>query len=439
MNETEKFETDFTKLVKALVKRLPLILLAALLAGGVGLFALRAPKTIVYKAKVSFLVQNNYAMEEENSEPAEDSGSLKTPSIETYAYVASSPTVLDTVVARSGIPFSSSELKKMVSVSTESKNINVFSVLIQTQSKEDTALVAQAISDHLPEVLAEITSCTPPRVLDFGSVSSAHSGGLSVKGGVLAALAAAFLTACFCAKKYADDEAKGDVELCVDELGTLNAEAVPVSVFRSSDDEETLKKLRSALRLSLSEKSGCRVVGLTGAKPDPEKEALACRLSRSFAQLGERVLLIEADLRDEKSEPGEKLKSEKGLCDILRGSIPAHEALRRIEEESLAFSYLAAGMVEDDSAELLDERKLLSVIRPLEAEFDYILIDLENIGANIDAALLCRELDGVLVFFRDGNCSRRQMNECLTQLSYAKARLLGFAVLLPQKPKREKA
>ena len=117
------------------------------------------------------------------------------------------------------------------------------------------------------------------------------------------------------------------------------------------------------------------------------------------------------------------------LATAKLSALPASCCIDEVVNGKGAFSLLPAGEGSDAASELLDSRKLLPVLRELKSSYDYILLDLEAIGSSVDAASVGKELDGIVVALRDDCCKRNQLDRCVSQLEYASAKILGFAVL----------
>ena len=444
MNDLGRKEIDLWKLLKYLIKKLPVFLFAALIAAGAAFLLFKKPASTTYTMKVSFFVQPSYVYTEpktgsaENDIASDNAVTTSVSSLETYTYVASSPAMLEAVINRAGLPYSVSDLGKMVSVEARNVKAYAFSVTIKSRSKDDCARIAEAYADYLPEELSEMTSCVLPLVLDRGTLSARHSSGASVQGMLLAAFAAIFVLLCLYTKRYADDEAKGNIALLKEELPALIKEEKPVTLFHTAENEEDLKRLRATLRLAASGKSSCPVIGLTGAKADSEKETIAFRLAGSFAELGDRVLLIDANLHDPCLHISAGSEKSPGLCDALRKKAAVSDLVKKIVIDDCSFSFLPAGDDAGEASELLDERRLLPILQELQQENDLILLNLEPVGERVDTAPICRAIDGSVVFVRERKCTRYEFKRCIGELSFAAANIFCYAVLLPSKPFREK-
>lgn len=438
MNKKDDFELNFAKLFWALWKCLPIILLVSAITAGIAYNSFRTPVTTKYIGKVTFLVPKEFSVSntqiEYETEPNPKNYSnetikeivLSSTSVDTYCFVAVAPTTCDIIASRAELSYTGEKLSRMVTAAQEKTNTYTFAVKVTTSDKEESLKIAKAFADYLPEVISEVSSNQTLRVLNPGSVSKQTTGGANVKKTAIYTVIAAVLTCCVIALVYLIKEYTGENRVLSSDVQRLYPERKKLSVFSSRGKAEAIKRLRTNLLLSLPDSEKCRMIGLTAAHPDPAKDDIALGLSRSLAEMGDRVLLIDADLRSHRLQDLLKLKPDAGLSELVRKNEAGGSAVQLIQEDGFSYSFLSAGDGAAAASELLDRRKLLPVLHDLQTSYDYILFDLEAIGSSVDAASVGKELDGVVVAFRDERCTRNQLTGCMTQLEYAAANVLGF-------------
>lgn len=96
------------------------------------------------------------------------------------------------------------------------------------------------------------------------------------------------------------------------------------------------------------------------------------------------------------------------------------------KKDGAPHSFLATGDATDDTSAFLDRRKLSPVRHDLMGDYDFVLLDLESIGASIDTFSVGKDLDGILVALREEGSTRNQFDDCLSQLKYASDILLSL-------------
>ena len=204
----------------------------------------------------------------------------------------------------------------------------------------------------------------------------------------------------------------------------------PVCENLSFAAREAFKRLRTNLSISFpEEEETCRVIGVTSAQPSDGKSTISVNLAYSLAELGKKVLLIDADMR--RSSLHEKLDVDKepGLSELLRNSNDIHATLKPYKgAKETTFDILTSGSVPGNPSELLNSKRMGTLLGNLAKSYSYIVVDLPPIGAVIDAVSLADRLDGMLVVVRENTCPRSLLDECMQQLDYAGVKVLGFVV-----------
>ena len=204
----------------------------------------------------------------------------------------------------------------------------------------------------------------------------------------------------------------------------------PICENLSFAAREAFKRLRTNLALGFpEEEEACRLIGVTSPQPSDGKSTISVNLAYSLAELGKKVLLIDADMR--RSTLHEKLRVDKepGLSELLRNSNDIHATLKKYEGGSeTSFDILTSGSTPGNPSELLNSKRMGTLLSTLAKSYAYIIVDLPPIGAVVDAVSLAGRLDGMLIVVRENTCPRSLLDECMRQLEYADVRILGFVV-----------
>jgi len=135
------------------------------------------------------------------------------------------------------------------------------------------------------------------------------------------------------------------------------------------------------------------------ARPDQGGSTTAANLAIALAEIGNRVVLVDADMRRPCLHTFFGEDNEAGLTTLLAdGHYGAQRALRRTGIENLAL--LPAGPEVPNPAALLSSERMRRLIAELETHCDYVVIDTPSAAAFADAALLGPLVDGVVLVFR---------------------------------------
>ncbi|PIQ37377.1 MAG: exopolysaccharide biosynthesis protein [Lysobacterales bacterium CG17_big_fil_post_rev_8_21_14_2_50_64_11] len=201
-------------------------------------------------------------------------------------------------------------------------------------------------------------------------------------------------------------------------VGTpIQALADPRSAFA-----EAYRSLRTALQFSTSD-GVPRSLLITSATPSEGKSTTALVLAQNFAQLGRRVLLIDADLRNPSQHKLLGLDNGAGLSNCLTGAVKVPELIQATRTEGL--SVLLAGPLPPNPAELLAGPRLVSLLTAACHKYDQVIIDGPPVMGLADAPIIANQAGGTLLVVEFGNARMGVVRASLKRLAAARVRLLG--------------
>lgn len=185
---------------------------------------------------------------------------------------------------------------------------------------------------------------------------------------------------------------------------------------------EQIKYIRANIQFCGDEK---KVILFTSTTASEGKSTLTLELAKSMAELGKRVLLVDADLRRStlKSKVANREDVRLGLSHYLSGLANLDESLCVTGEPVMYM--LLAGPVPPNPAELLAGRRLDALLDWGRKQFDYILVDTAPLGTVSDAALLARKCDGAVVVIEAAKIPYRAVQGVVQQLRDANCPMLG--------------
>ena len=170
-----------------------------------------------------------------------------------------------------------------------------------------------------------------------------------------------------------------------------------------SIEAENYRSIRTAL-LVTAEQHAARSILVSSPEPGDGKTTLVCNLALSLAQSGQRVLLLDADLRRPNVHHLFRVPQPIGLSEVLQGELDVLNAVRPTIIPGL--SLITAGQVPANPAELLSSPRLHQALRDVRDEFDYVLIDAPPLLAVSDPCILARHCDGLLLVTRINKTTR---------------------------------
>jgi len=195
-----------------------------------------------------------------------------------------------------------------------------------------------------------------------------------------------------------------------------------------SQMSEAFRALRTALLLSQADHPP-QVILVTSALPREGKTTAAANLAVTLAQLGDRTLLIDADLR--KPGVGRLLNMLDGKYAGLSSYLAGVSSLELVTVPHPLIPNLVAiptGPLPPNPADLLSSHKLAEALRQLRTEYKFIVIDSPPIMAATDAVILSVQTDGVLMVVRSGETPKEAFTRARDLLVSVKCHLLGVVL-----------
>lgn len=185
---------------------------------------------------------------------------------------------------------------------------------------------------------------------------------------------------------------------------------------------ERLRALRGELMLRWFS-NGHKALAITGIHPGDGASYLAANLAIVFSQLGERTLLIDADLRHPRQHVLFNLGHRAGLSDMLVGRANL-SAVTRIPN-LLNLSVLTAGTVPPNPAELLSRAETPHKLNDFAEHYDVILIDTSAAESSADAIMVAARTQGTLLVLRQDRSQLATAASFKAHLNSAGASLVG--------------
>jgi tyrosine-protein kinase Etk/Wzc len=185
---------------------------------------------------------------------------------------------------------------------------------------------------------------------------------------------------------------------------------------------EMLRNLRTSLYFNLAEASN-KAVMITGPSPGVGKSFIAVNLGHICAQAGQRVLLIDADMRRGYLHRYSGTGNKAGLSDYLAGRLPLDECIAVSADENL--HVMTRGKTPPNPSELLHHERLDELIAVASERYDMILFDTPPMLAVTDAALIGSKVGNTLLVCRFDKTSRREIEHASERLARDGAKVTG--------------
>lgn len=170
---------------------------------------------------------------------------------------------------------------------------------------------------------------------------------------------------------------------------------------------EALRNVRTSVQFSMLNADN-NVLMISGPTPGVGKTFVTSNLAAVFAQSGQRVLLIDCDMRRGDSHKTFGCNSAPGLSDVLSGMRRPEEVMLKTEVEGLDF--ISRGSKCSTPSELLMHPRFADMLTTFSAQYDMVLLDSPPILAVADAAIIGKHAGCSLLVARFENNSLKEVD-----------------------------
>lgn len=190
---------------------------------------------------------------------------------------------------------------------------------------------------------------------------------------------------------------------------------------------EVFRAVRSQLMLRWFT-SGRKALAIVSYNPDDGVSLFAANLAVVFSQLGERTLLIDANLRAPQQHKIFNLRNKQGLSDVLADRANIFEVISKIES-FVDLSVLPAGTTPPNPLELLNRNSFDELNDELARQFDVILYDTLAFSNGVDALAIAARTEGVLMVAHKNNSRLSDINAMSEQLRSSGSEIVGSVLI----------
>lgn len=169
---------------------------------------------------------------------------------------------------------------------------------------------------------------------------------------------------------------------------------------------ESLRSLRTSLHFAMLESGDNRLM-ISGPSPAVGKSFVSANLAAVIAQAGQRVLLIDVDMRKGYLHKVFGTDDKNGLSDLLIQRCTFEQALQQTDVENLCF--IARGQIPPNPSELLMHPNFTDLLEKASNEFDLVILDTPPLLAVTDAAIVGRQAGTSLIVTRFGKNAPREI------------------------------
>lgn len=198
-------------------------------------------------------------------------------------------------------------------------------------------------------------------------------------------------------------------------LITMSNPASPIS--------EQYRTIRTNIQFATAGNKQVKVLVVTSPGPSEGKSTSSANLAAVFAQSGQRVLLVDADMRKATVHKTFGLSNDTGLSTVLSTSSMGESVIQRTTVPNL--SVLTSGPKPPNPSELLGSQRMLQVVDELRSAFDVVIFDMPPIGAVTDAQIMASKADGTILVLRENVTRKEEAMKAKQLLQMVNANILG--------------
>lgn len=188
-----------------------------------------------------------------------------------------------------------------------------------------------------------------------------------------------------------------------------------------SIDAEAYRSLRSNIEYS-SFDDEYRAIVVTSSVPGEGKSTTSGNLALSLAQSGNKVLLVDCDMRKPSIHKKFKISNISGTAELLLRK-ESFEDVANFYNENLTI--ITAGKIPPNPSEMLSSRAMTAFIKEMKKEFKYIILDTPPLQAVTDAQVLSTKVDGVLLIVKAGSTKRDAVLNSVDLIKKVQGKVIG--------------
>lgn len=430
-----KDDVELRTYLAVLAKRWPVIVVVFLVSVtvAVGVVVLTTP---IYRAHAQLFVSTQVSAGNLNQELYQGSN-FSSERVKSYTELVTSPTVLEPVVSELRLGTTAALLADDVRAAVPVDTV-LIDIEADAQSPELAAALANSVGDNLAQVIEDLeapgrgrtspvraTLVTPalvPVAPFWPAVPLILGAGLLL--GLIAGVSVALL------REKLDVSIRSAEELAVVNLPSLaevsrdRRRGAAAAIVRSDPQgsrSEAYRQLRTNLHFAALGNAS-KVMVVTSALPGEGKSSVAGNLALALSQVGQRVCLIDGDLRRPSVATYFGLIGSAGLSTVIVGRASLDDVLQPVDGGLVV---ITSGPIPPNPTELLGAPSFTRLLGELRNRFDTVIVDAPPVLPAADAAVLAAAADGVIFVVRAGRTGRHQVQRAVAALDQVHAPMLG--------------
>ena len=192
----------------------------------------------------------------------------------------------------------------------------------------------------------------------------------------------------------------------------------------NAESEEYFSALRTNIQALSNDK---RVIMVSSVLEGEGKTMAAVNLAVSFAELGLKTMLVDANTRNSSMPEYFKFKSNIcGLTNYLTGTDPIEDSIYDADVKNL--NIIPSGARAKNPTEILQNKNYNIMIEVFREYYDVIIIDTPSVGDVPDAAVVAKNTDGFIMVAEANRVKKQDLESCIEELEKAGSECIGVVL-----------
>ena len=196
--------------------------------------------------------------------------------------------------------------------------------------------------------------------------------------------------------------------------------------YTASPFSEAFRSLYTNIRL-LGSDTQVRSLVISSSTPGEGKSTISVHLAQAAAALGQRVLLVDTDLRRPKVHEQLGLVNTSGLTNAISSDLEVERLIQQSPGERNLF-ILTAGQIPPDPTKLLSSQKMQNLMGQFKVAYDLVIYDTPPLVGLADTKLIASKTDGIIMVVRLGKTKRSVLSQALEGIKVFSVPVLGMVI-----------
>ena len=196
--------------------------------------------------------------------------------------------------------------------------------------------------------------------------------------------------------------------------------------YNSSMYDEAIRSVRTNIQFSGVDKEN-KIISVTSTKPAEGKSTVLYNLAKSFAENGDKVILLDCDLRNPSIDEIAGVNFNLGITNYLTGKADINDVIIKDREHS-NLDLVLTGPIPPNPSEMLASKIFANLIKNLAETYDYVFLDTPPVGLFTDASIVSTLSDGMIYVVKSSDTKREEIAQALENLKRVDANILGMVL-----------